>query len=207
MEFREVVRRRRMVRHYDGRPVDPAALERVLDAARRGPSAGNVQGQRLVVVTDTALRRGVAACCDEEGHVARGRPAWLSSAPVHIVPCVSPPAYRDRYAEPDKAAPGRPDAWDVPFWWVDGGATLMLVLLAAVDEGLAAGFLDIADREGVCDLLGIPSDVEPLGVVTLGYPGPRDAVVGSARRGRRPASEVVHRERWGSPGSPGAEPG
>lgn len=202
MEFEELLRSRRMVRHYDGRPVDPAALARIVDAARRAPSAGNTQGQHLVVVTDHRRRAEVAACCGEATHVAHGRPPWLSSAPVHLVPCVRPQDYRDRYAEPDKSAPNRPDAWPVPFWWVDGGQALMLVLLAAVDEGLAAGFLDVADRSCLRAALDIPDDVEPLGVVTIGYPGPRDAVVGSAQRGRRAARGVVHQERWG--GDPGS---
>jgi nitroreductase len=40
MEFSEVVRRRRMVRHYSGRPLSPEVIERVLTSALRAPSAG-----------------------------------------------------------------------------------------------------------------------------------------------------------------------
>ena len=199
MEFREVLRRRRMVRRYDGRAIDPRALARVLDAGARAPSAGFSQGQDLVCVTDPATRDAVARCCGEDRHVARGRPPWVSAAPALIVPCVRPAVYTERYAEPDKARSGGPSAWAVPFWWVDGGATLMLLLLAAVDEGLAAGFLDVADREGLRDLLGIPADVEPLGVVTLGQRHPDERPVGSGvSRARR---DPVHHERWGGTGA------
>jgi nitroreductase len=52
MEFYEAVRKRRMVRNFTDQPVEPAAVERVLDAARRGPSAGFTQGQDFVAVTD-----------------------------------------------------------------------------------------------------------------------------------------------------------
>ena len=44
MEFRDVVRRRRMVRKYDDRPVDPAVVDRMLEHATRAPSAGFSQG-------------------------------------------------------------------------------------------------------------------------------------------------------------------
>src|SRR5262245_2803777 len=56
MEFVEVVKKRRMVRNFTSEPVDPAAIDRILDLARRAPSAGNTQGQSFVVVTEQALR-------------------------------------------------------------------------------------------------------------------------------------------------------
>lgn len=202
MEFAEVIRRRRMVRRYDGATVPDDALARVLDAASRAPSAGFSQGQSILCVTGEEGRAAIARCCDEPVHLAAGRPAWLSSAPVHLVPCVEEAAYHARYAEADKAPSRPPGAWEVPFWWVDGGATLMLVLLAAVDEGLDAGFVDIADRAGLRAHLGIPEEVVPLGVVTLGFRHPDERTVGSARR--RPRRGAVHRERWGGAAATGA---
>ena len=194
MEFGEVVRARRMVRAYRTDPVDPAAVERILDAAGRAPSAGFSQGQSFVVVTDPATRGRIAEACDEPGYVARGFEPWVSRAPVHVVPCVRRADYEERYANRDKARSRPPAEWPVPFWWVDGGCALMLLLLAAVDEGLAAGFLAPEPRR-LRDVLGIPADVDPLGVVTIGHPAP-DRRSGSLARGRRPAREVVHRERW-----------
>ncbi|MDP8970309.1 MAG: nitroreductase family protein [Actinomycetota bacterium] len=195
MEFGQVVRRRRMVRSYRPDPVDPDALGRILDAARRGPSAGFSQGQYLVVVTDAGTRRRIAELCGERSYVERGLSPWLSRAPVHLVPCVRPADYHERYAEADKVGSGKPAAWRVPYWWVDGGASLMLVLLAAVDEGLAAGFLDVRDADGLRALLGIPGDVLPVGLVTIGHPAP-DSTSRSPRPGRRPSDEVIRRERW-----------
>lgn len=187
-----------MVRAYTTDPVDPAAIERILDTARRAPSAGFAQGQSFVVVRDAADREHIARLCDEPGYRARGFEPWLSRAPVHVVVCVRRADYDARYAEPDKARAAAPGEWRVPFWWVDGGAALMLLLLAAVDEGLGAGFLDVDDADGLRELLGIPADVDPLGLVTLGHPA-EEQPAGSARRGRRPLDEVVHHGRWGRP--------
>ena len=69
---------------------------------------------------------------------------------------------------------------------------------AAVDEGLAAGLLDVADRGALRAALGIPADVVPLGVVTVGHPVP-DRRSGSLARGRRPTAELLHHDRWGTP--------
>jgi nitroreductase len=195
VELGDAVRRRRMVRRYTGEPVDAGALHRILDLARRGPSAGFAQGQSFVVVTDDETRAAIAALCDEAAYTARGFPAWLSGAPVHVVPCTSRGAYEERYAAADKARSRGPAGWDVPYWWVDAGAALMLLLLGVVDEGLAAGFLDVEDTAGLRALLGIPGDVAPLGVVTIGHPAP-DRPSSSLVRGRRPWDEVVHLGRW-----------
>lgn len=198
MELPDAVARRRMVRAYRDEAVDPSALERVLDLARRTPSAGFTQATSFVVVTDAPGRAALAKVCGEEEAVGRGLPRWISSAPVLVVPCVREAAYRERYAEPDKRGSRGPDGWTVPWHWVDAGQSLLLLLLAAVEEGLAAGLLDVADPDALRAALGIPDDVAPLGVVTVGHPAPpaRQPASSSAWRGRRPVDEVVHRERW-----------
>lgn len=190
-----------MVRRYAKEPVSEQQLGRILDAAVRAPSAGFSQGQSFVVVTGAARRRRIAEIAGEPAYVARGFDPWLSAAPVHVVVCTSEQLYRRRYREPDKLREGREREWPVPHWYVDAGCSLMLLLLAAVDEGLAAGFLDL-DRAGYQELkvlLGIPEEVTPIGLVTIGTPAP-DRRSGSLARGRRPAPEVVHREAWGVAG-------
>lgn len=197
MEFAEAVRRRRMVRNYTDEPVAPDALERVIAAAQRAPSAGHSQGQSLIVVTDEGTRAALARLAHENEYVAAGFDPWVSRAPVHIVVCTSAAVYVARYSESDKGGPEGPLAdaenWPVPYWWVDAGATLMLLLLAAVDEGLAAGFLGSHAMGEIEELLGIPDDVTPIGLVTIGHAAP-DRRSGSLDRGRRPGT--VHRERW-----------
>ena len=197
MEFSEVVRRRRMVRNTTDDPVDPDAVERILAAALRSPSAGFTQGQDLVVITDPETRRNIAELAGEAEYVAAGFDPWISRAPVHVVVCTSKAAYLARYAADDKGGPDGPmateDGWPVPYWWVDAGGVLMLLLLAAVDEGLAAGFLGVHSIPGLRELLGVPDDVEPIGIVTVGHPAP-DRRSRSLDRGRR--TDQVHRDRW-----------
>jgi nitroreductase len=187
------------VRAYDGRPVEPAALDRVLDAARRVPSAGSSQGVDLVVLVgpeqtarywDVALPAGPT----RDGFRWQG----LLRAPVLVVPVVAPAVYAARYGEADKAATGlgEVEAWPQPYWFVDGGMAVLAMLLAAVDEGLGALFFGLFERERpVLDALGVPPDRRGLGVVALGHPAP-DEPGRSADRPRRPPDDVVHRGGW-----------
>ncbi|HEU5001957.1 MAG TPA: nitroreductase family protein [Actinomycetota bacterium] len=195
MEFDEVVRRRHMVRRYLPDPVPDATLSALLDTARRGPSAGYSQGQSFVAVTDPGLRAQIATLCAEESYLARGFEPWISSAPVLVVVCTSRQAYAERYAEADKLGPGAEPSWPIPFWYVDAGCALMLLLLAAVDHGLAAGVLRVRDEDGLRALLGIPEGEQPVAIVTVGKAA-TDRRSGSLDRGRRPFDEVVHRNGW-----------
>ncbi|MGI8706696.1 MAG: nitroreductase family protein [Actinomycetota bacterium] len=196
MELREAVRERRMVRNYRDEPVSRKVVERLTDLARRAPSAGFSQGQYLVVVTEQELRTRIAELAEEEHYVSLGFPPWISRAPVHVVVCTREEDYRERYREPDKIdADGSEIEWPVPYWYVDAGASLMLLLLGAVDEGLGAGFFGVHRLPGLKELLDIPTDVTPVGVVTLGHPA-ADQPLGSARRGRKPRAHAVRWERW-----------
>ena len=197
MDFKDVVRRRRMVRNFTGEPVDRSTIERIVAMAQRAPSAGFSQGVRFVVVTDASTRRALAQVAGEDEYAAAGFDRWMSNAPVHVAVCIDEGAYHARYREPDKLGPdGTEIEWPVPYWWVDTGAALMLLLLAAVDEGLAAGFFGIHRLGGLNEVLAIPDEVVPIGVVTIGHPAP-DRPSGSLARGRRPSEEVVHWEQWG----------
>ena len=76
----------------------------------------------------------------------------------------------------------------------------MVILLAAVEEGLAAGFAGVWNLDDLRDLLGIPDEVTPMGVIPIGHPAP-DKRSPSLKRGRRPLREVVHHGAWGAAGS------
>lgn len=196
MEFRDVVLKRRMVRNFADRPVPPEAIDRILDLARHAPSAGFTQGQSFVVVTRPDLKRAIADLCGESSYVERGFHPFISAAPVLIVPCTSEAAYHRRYQEADKLqADGSEIAWPVPYWHMDIGCAVMLVLLAAVDEGLAVGFAGAHDLDALRALLRIPADVTPMGVIPVGYRLP-DRPSPSLQRGRRQEGEVIHREGW-----------
>ena len=202
MEFRELLPRRRMVRHYTGEPVRLEAVRRIAETVRRAPSAGYSQGQRLLVVTEEAGRAEISRILGAAGWTQPDdREPWLESAPVHVLVCVREADYHDRYQRPDKLQDGEEIDWPVPYWYVDAGAALMLVLLAAIDEGLAAGVSGVP-REAAATLrssFGVPEDVEVVALVTVGAPAPDpgwSAVTSRRTRPRRESDDAVRWERW-----------
>lgn len=203
MELTQILDRRRMVRSYRPDPVDPAVLDRIVGTIRRAPSAGFSQGQRLLVVTDAETRGRIAEIAGEEDWIARGNEPWISVAPVHVLLLTREDDYHERYRQPDKleATGGVEVEWPVPYWFVDAGALMMTLLLATIDEGLAAGFFGLVPEDGarVKELLGIPEELALVGALTIGRPADDSRASARASRmtqARKPLGELVHRERW-----------
>jgi nitroreductase len=199
MEFRDVVRHRRMVRRFDHRPVPHDVVDRIIDVGRRAPSAGFSQGLEFLVL-DTP--ETVASFWETTRDPEFG---WESETVAHgptvlILPLPDPKRYLDRYAQPDKIGFGMDEEanWPVRFWEIDAAMATMLMLLAAVDEGLGGWFFGITygERE-LLDGLGVPAHLRPIGILGLGHRAADEEPSGSwMQHRRRPLEEQIHRNGW-----------
>ena len=200
MSLYDLLKQRRMVRHYTGEPAPRDALERIAATVRRAPSGGFSQGQRLLVVDDPDLLARIAALDDDP---LDGVEPWLETAAAQIFVMTREDDYHERYQREDKLQDGEEIEWPVPFWHVDAGAAMMLVLLAAIEEGLAAAVYGIFgdDERKLRELLRIPDDLTLVGGITLGYPLPDpgwSSKTSRATQRRRTVDEVVHWNHWSS---------
>jgi FMN reductase [NAD(P)H] len=198
--FYEVLKDRRAVRSYTGERVPRETLERLTRAARRGPNAGYSQGLRLLVVDEPEAIETLAGWQEEERSQA-----WFRSAAAHILVLTREQDYHDRYTQPDKLAitGGVEVVWPVPFWHVDAGAALMLLWLAALEEGLGAAVYGVPVEEdaGWRELLAIPDDLTIVTGVTVGHPAEDpdwDRATSVFSQRRRKQEEVVKWNRWSS---------
>ena len=206
MEFEDVVRKRRMIRDYRPDPVDSALVDMILDLGRRVPSAGFSQGIDFVVLEGPAQTARFWDCTLPTEKRASFPWPGLLVAPVLVLPMADQRAYLSRYSEPDKRHAGLgddADAWPVPYWHVDTGMAAMVVLQAAVDNGLGALFFGIFSNEDtLLRELGVPPDVRPIGAIALGYPTDealaRTREASAKSRPRRRLDEVIHRNGWNS---------
>jgi len=191
MEFRDVLRHRRMIRAFEPRPVPDATLRRLLRSAQRAPSAGHTQPLELIAVRDPDVRRGLAAASWSRG----ARP---DAGDLTVVFCGDIVREAERYGA---RGAGKYLYSDVAF-------AAMLFMLSAIDEGLASAFIGDFHEEHVQAVLGLPPHLTPVGMVIVGY-GQEDP----RPRPWRPLREIIHRERyapaydWTSRRLPPAQPG
>ena len=200
MSVYDLLQKRRAVRSYTGGRVSHETLERIARAARRGPTAGYSQGLRLLVVDDPDTIRTLAGWQEDERSQA-----WFGKAAAHILVLTREQDYHDRYNQPDKLAVtgGVEVIWPVPFWHVDAGAALMLVWLAALEEGLAAAVYGVPVEEDARwrELLAVPDDLTIVVGVTVGRPAEDpdwDHATSVFSQRRRAHDEVVQWNRWSS---------
>lgn len=197
MEFKDVVRRRKMIRTFAHVPVDRTVLDRILTQGHRAPSAGYTQGYAFLVLEGPEETKRFWDV------VSEGDRDWphdgIRRAPVIVVVLGSKKAYLDRYAEPDKGWTDRDESrWAAPYWYIDAAFAAMLMLLSAVDEGLGALFFGLYPPTIAAfkEEFGVPEEWDPIGAVALGHPAPDPVRSSAATRPRKALDEVVHRGTW-----------
>jgi nitroreductase len=173
MEFRNVIKRRRMCRGFLDRPIDEDKVEALLDAATRFPSAGHTQPQEFIVVRDPSIKQDLGKAALHQ--------MFIAEAPLVIVVVSDTKRSAARYG------PRGVDFYSI----IDGAFASMLILLTAIDEDLGAAFVAAFDDEAVARVLGLPSEVRPIGIIPIGYCAERPE-----RHRRRPRREIIHHETW-----------
>ena len=149
----EAIAKRKSIRSFADRKVEPEKVENLLRAAMRAPSGINGQPWEFVVVDD----REVLSAMQKLSPGGRG----LQTAPLAIVVL-------------EKEIPFRTEkdlTWLTP---QDLGACTENILLQAVEEGLGAVWMGVGPgTEGQAKLgrlLGIPEDRKVYAIVGIGYP-------------------------------------
>lgn len=198
----DIIGARRDIRRFRPDPVPADVLERVLQAAHRGPSVGLMQPWRFVLVRDDETRvamRGLAQrerlrqaerFSDRARHFLDQKIEGIVDAPLGVVVCCDP-------GEAGVEVLGR---GTIPETDVHSTACAIQNLwLAARAEGLGVGWVSFYRREDLRGLLGIPDRVDPLAWLCVGWPDERPERPGLEAAGwasRAPLSAVVAEERW-----------
>lgn len=171
METWDTIRARRNVRAFQARPIPDEDLDRILEAARRTPSAANRQRWDFVVCTDPGQLEELSQVWRGAGHVA------ASAATIALVGPLA-----------DDEATQRSIEYDL-------GQATMSIMLVAADLGIGSGHASVGDQDMARRVLGLPEDRYCGRLIALGYPADRP-LAPLRRLDRRPFAEVVHRGRW-----------
>jgi nitroreductase len=159
------------VRSYGEQAIPPADLDRILEAARRTPSAGNQQAWDFVLCTDREQLAQLAKVFRAAAHVAG------SAATIALV------------------APKSDDVRMRDLIQFDLGQATMSIMLAAADLGIGSGHAGVHDQELARSVLGFPEDSFCALLISLGVPADRP-LRPIEQPNRRPFNDVVHRGHW-----------
>jgi nitroreductase len=169
-----LLRRLRAVRQFQPEPVPESVLDDVLEVARWTGSARNVQPWEFIVVRDRAMLQALADTESTAKH--------LAGAPLAIALVMA--------GDPQRLIHET----------FDEGRLSERIQLAAAAHGVGSciGWFHGSGLAEAKALLGVPSDRSVRTAISLGYPD-TTAIQRPARAhpGRKPATELVHYERYG----------
>lgn len=164
----EIAERRSCLR-FDGRPIDPAKLDQIVEAGRLAPSAKNRQEWRFIVVRKADLRVKVAAAAFREQNVG--------TAPVLIAACTTNIDYlmpNGQYSYP-----------------IDLAMAAAFMALQAEAEGLQSCFVTSFDEQEVKDLLFVPHRMRVVLLLALGF-----CAGATPQQRRKPLRQIVSYDHW-----------
>jgi nitroreductase len=168
MDFAELVEERHSIRAFEGQEVEREKLGEVLEAARRAPSAGNLQAYKVAVVRAPLLRRRLARAALDQDFVAQ--------APVVLVFLADPLASGVKYGRRGQTLYAIQDA----------SIACAYAQLAACDAGLGSCWVGAFHEDEARAALGLGQDLRPVALLPLGYPAEVPEITS-----RRPLAEMV----------------
>jgi nitroreductase len=170
MDFQALIRARYSVRAYKDEPVGQEKLDRILEAARLAPTAANRQPFRVIVIPTKGRETELRRVYNRD---------WLTQAPLVLAVC----------AVPSESWVRKHDGWNAAE--VDATIAMAHIVLASAEEGLGTCWIAAFDPGAAREVLGLPPGVIPSAFTPLGYPADSPAP-----KKRRPAGELVHKDRW-----------
>lgn len=171
MDLFETLQYRRSIRAYTNVNVSDEDIKKIIDAARRAPSAGNIQPWEFVIVRSAERKRDLSIAAYDQGFIAE--------ASVVIVVC----------ADENKARWGYGSRGVKLYCIQDTAAATENILLAACAIGLGACWVGAFDEDMVRSIIKTPVGIRPVAMVTIGYPAERPR-----SRHKRPIEEIIHYE-------------
>jgi nitroreductase len=170
MSLFSLIQFRRSVRLFKDIPVEGEKLQKILEACNLAPSAGNLQGYEIYVVTSPEQRQGLVMAALGQG--------FLAQAPVDLVFCANPQRSAVKYG-----ARGR-ELYSIQ----DATIACTYAMLAAQELDLTTVWVGAFQEEYVRQAAGIPEDLIPVAILPIGY-----AAESPRPRPRRKLEDLVHR--------------
>ncbi len=175
---------RRTIRKYEARDIDEGLLERILTAATRASTTGNMQVYSIIVTRDPEMKKRLAP--------AHFNQPMVTEAPVALTFCADFNRF-NKWCRQRDAEPGYDNFLSFMTAAIDALIAAQTACSAAEEEGLGICYIGTATYNAgqIIDVLELPAGVVPVATVTMGWP----ALV-PEQPDRLPLEAVVHHEKY-----------
>lgn len=168
MSFLSLCEKRRSVRDYSEKEVTKEVLLQILEAGRLAPSAVNYQPWRFLVVSSDTKMAALHESYPRE---------WFSKVRQCIVVCADTEAAWVRKKDSKNHAD------------IDASIAIDHMTLEAADLGVGTCWICNFDPEKCREALALTSNLEPIAIISLGYPN--DEEIWKIPKKRKELDEIV----------------
>ena len=171
MNLTDAIKNRRSIRAFKKQDLPQATVEKLLEAARWAPSAGNVQPWEFVVASTQKIKQELSKAAFEQKD--------LEEASIVIVVCADEKRAAESYGVRGKAL----------YCLQDTAAAIQNILLTACSLGLGSCWIGAFKEDELKKAINAPREMRPVALISVGYP-----TEAPEARSRRPLSEIMHKE-------------
>lgn len=168
----DILIKRKSVRAYEDRQIEPEVKAQILHATLRAPTAGNMMLYSIVDVTDQKLRDRLAVTCDNQPFIARAPMVWLFLADYQRWYDYFLASGVEEHCSQKKMPMRRPEEGDLFLACCDALIAAQNAVVAAESFGLGSCYIgDIMEQyETHRELFNLPQYVFPICLLVFGYP-------------------------------------
>jgi len=171
VEIFGIFKSRRSIRSFTGENVSDEKIEKIIEAARWAPSAGNIQPWEFIVIRRLETKREIAKAALNQ--------FFIEEAPVVIVVCADEARSSRVYGSRGASL----------YCIQDTAAAIENMLLAICALGLGACWVGAFNEEEVKRILRIPRGLRPVAIIPIGHPAERPSPPH-----KRTLKDIIHYE-------------
>lgn len=173
MDVLEAIKVRRSVRAFKNQDVSTEIVEKLIDAARWAPSAGNIQPWEFIIVRNLDVKRKLVKAALNQ--------TFIEEAPVVIVVC----------ADENSSSQGYGVRGKILYCLQDTAAATQNIHLVACSLGLGTCWAGAFNEDEAREILEVPQGVRPVAIIPVGYPAEKPSAPD-----RRSLNQMIHYEKF-----------
>lgn len=152
MNFFEVVKKRHSIRRFKHKSIEHEKINKILEAARAAPSAGNLQAYEILLIRNQEKKEQLVEASYGQDFIAQ--------APIVFVICANEKRSSSVYGKRGKEL----------YCINDASIVATYIQLACVALDLGSVWVGAFDDDAVRKIINAPHWVRPIAIIPVGYP-------------------------------------
>ncbi len=157
MDVKQAIEKRRSVRSFIDKEINPDYIMEMIDAARQAPSSGNLQSWKFILVKNQHSKNEISDACFQQN--------WIASAPTIIVVIALVDEVKRHYGV----------RGEMLYSIQNCALAIQNMMLRATELGISGTIVSAFEEGMIKRTLSLPDHVRPQAIIPVGYSSEKPA--------------------------------